>query len=58
MYLVKPTTSHQSIPVERVVAEVGGDEPVAVLADLELEELWEVVGDCEGEGGGDLEPIV
>ena len=42
-----------AVPVERIVAELGGDESVAAVADLELEELGCVVGDREGEGGGD-----
>ena len=51
------TSVHPCIPVERVVAEVRGDEPVAFLADLKLEELGQVVGDCEGEGGGDHDAL-
>ena len=56
-YLAPISVNYQPIrpciPVEGVIAEVRGDEPVALLADLELEELGQVVCECEGEGGGD-----
>ena len=49
----KLTSPSSSVPVQRIVAEFRGDEAVTAVADLELEELGDIVGDGEGEGRGD-----